>query len=46
MEIILTPDSLTVGERVPGGYVFVDGKGVGDVGPIVMRPRVWGAMAS
>jgi len=39
MEIILTPDSLTVGERVPGGYVFVDGKGVGDVGPIVMRDR-------
>jgi len=38
-EIILTPDSLTVGERVPGGYVFVDGKGVGDVGPIVMRDR-------
>lgn len=38
-EIILTPDSLTIGERVPGGYVFVDGKGVGDVGPIVMRDR-------
>jgi len=38
-EITLTPDSLTVGERVPGGYVFVDGKGVGDVGPIVMRDR-------
>lgn len=37
--IELTPDSLTVGERVPGGYVFVDGAGVGDVGPIVMRDR-------
>jgi ribonuclease J len=38
-EIFLAPDMLEVGERVPGGYVFVDGKGVGDVGPIVMRDR-------
>ncbi|NLX11259.1 MAG: ribonuclease J [Chloroflexi bacterium] len=38
-ELLLTPDSLTIGERVPGGYVFVDGTGVGDVGPIVMRDR-------
>ncbi|MBN1966268.1 MAG: ribonuclease J, partial [Anaerolineae bacterium] len=38
-EIILTHDQLTVGERVPGGYVFVDGAGVGDVGPIVMHDR-------
>jgi ribonuclease J len=38
-EIMLTSDQLTVGPRVPGGYVFVDGKGVGDVGPIVMRDR-------
>jgi ribonuclease J len=30
---------MSVGERVPGGYVFVDGMGVGDVGPSVMRER-------
>jgi ribonuclease J len=29
----------TVGERVPGGYVFVDGSGVGDVGPSLMQER-------
>ena len=28
-----------MGERVPGGYLYVDGTGVGDIGPSVMRER-------
>jgi ribonuclease J len=30
---------MRMGERIPGGYVFVDGSGVGDVGPSLMRER-------
>jgi len=30
---------LTLGDRVPGGYIFVDGSRVGDVGPSVVRER-------
>ncbi len=35
----LDEHSLSIGPRIPGGYVFVDGIGVGDVGPAVMRDR-------
>jgi ribonuclease J len=30
---------MKIGERVPGGYVFVDGAGVGDIGPSEVRER-------
>ncbi len=37
--IELSEASLHLAERVPGGYVFVDGSGVGDVTPALMRER-------
>jgi ribonuclease J len=37
--LALSDKRLEVRERVPGGYVFVDGALVGEVGPRVMRER-------
>jgi len=34
-----TKSSMKITERYPGGYVFVDGSGVGDIGPAVIRDR-------
>jgi ribonuclease J len=37
--IELDEREMLLAERVPGGYVFVDGAGVGDIGPSVVRER-------
>jgi ribonuclease J len=35
----LDQNSLHIGDRVPGGYIYVDGASVGDIGPSVIRDR-------
>jgi ribonuclease J len=37
--IEIKDQALRLAERVPGGYVFVDGSGVGDIDPAIMRER-------
>jgi len=37
--VLTLGERLEIGERVPGGYVFVDGARVGEIGPAVMRER-------
>ncbi len=37
--IEFTHGEMKLGERIPGGYVFVDGTGVGDVDRSIMRER-------
>jgi len=37
--VLLTPESIELGEQVPAGYVFVDGLGIGDVEQVVLRDR-------
>jgi ribonuclease J len=34
-----TEGNMNLGERIPGDYIFVDGAGVGDIGPSVVRER-------
>ncbi len=37
--VLTLGERLEIGERVPGGYVFVDGAQVGEIGPAVIRER-------
>ena len=35
----LDEHSINISDRVPGGYIYVDGASVGDIGPAVIRDR-------
>ena len=37
--VLTVGERLEIGERVPGGYIFVDGARVGEIGPEVLRER-------
>ncbi len=38
-QVVLADDGLRKGDRVPAGYLYVDGLGIGDVGHGVLRDR-------
>ncbi len=38
-KIEFSDGEMKIGERIPGGYIFVDGSGVGDIGPKVLLER-------
>lgn len=38
-QVVLTDDGVRKGDRVPAGYLYVDGLGIGDVGHGVLRDR-------
>jgi ribonuclease J len=37
--VVLSKGTLTLGERIPGDYVFVDGESIGDIDHDVMKER-------
>ncbi|MBI9045297.1 MAG: ribonuclease J [Anaerolineaceae bacterium] len=37
--VVFTGGKMKFGERVPNAYIFVDGSGVGDIDPVIMRER-------
>ncbi len=39
MVVEIDEEDARIADRVPGGWVFVDGSGVGDIGPVVLRDR-------
>lgn len=38
-QVVLTDDGVRKGDRVPAGYLYVDGLGIGDIGHGVLRDR-------